>query len=315
MERISTLGFKLNAMKTNYLKIILGISLLVTLNSTKAQYQSLLGSNQTSWNIYNSEFAGEFTDSLVVCCDTLINTMNYKKIDYYKFYTVNSPIFQSGVSGILREDTITGKAWYFSTADTNERLIMDLSLSITDSFQIFDMNSAGGVFYKVDSIYTKNGKKHIRLDVIPNYLNGNSNEKFTMIEGVGPNIGILFSDKNWPINNPYLLCSYKNYNLEYQNSSSVHNGHCSSFETGIDIYNLLTKVTIYPNPTKNLLNIVLADAENLKIDVYAVDGKLIEQKTMNKTTTIDISKYQSGLYFINATNSKGEVYRNKFVKE
>lgn len=72
---------------------------------------------------------------------------------------------------------------------------------------------------------------------------------------------------------------------------------------------------IYPNPTKKLLNIVVPDAQALKIDVYSIDGKLIEQKSITKNTTVDVSKYQSGLYFINATNSKDEVFRNKFVKE
>lgn len=72
---------------------------------------------------------------------------------------------------------------------------------------------------------------------------------------------------------------------------------------------------IYPNPTKNLLNIVVPDAQVLKIDVCTIDGKLIEQKNINKNTAIDVSKYQTGLYFINATNSKGEVFRNKFVKD
>lgn len=72
---------------------------------------------------------------------------------------------------------------------------------------------------------------------------------------------------------------------------------------------------IYPNPTKNLLNIVVSDALSLKIDIYGIDGKLIEHKTITKNTAIDVSKYQSGLYFINATTNKGEVFRNKFVKE
>lgn len=72
---------------------------------------------------------------------------------------------------------------------------------------------------------------------------------------------------------------------------------------------------IYPNPTKNILNIIVPDAQNLKIDIYGIDGKLIEHKTITKNTAIDVSKYQSGLYFINATTNKGEVFRNKFVKE
>ena len=72
---------------------------------------------------------------------------------------------------------------------------------------------------------------------------------------------------------------------------------------------------IYPNPTKTLLNIVVPDAQSLKIDVYTIDGKLIEQKTITKNTALDVSKYQIGLYFIHATNSRGEVFRNKFVKE
>lgn len=82
-----------------------------------------------------------------------------------------------------------------------------------------------------------------------------------------------------------------------------------------EIINFNNNLFIYPNPTKNLLNIVVPDAQVLKIDIYSIDGKLIERKNINKNTAIDVSKYQTGLYFINATNSKGEVFRNKFVKE
>ena len=74
-------------------------------------------------------------------------------------------------------------------------------------------------------------------------------------------------------------------------------------------------VKIYPNPTGSLLNVVFNQNELFQLKIVAIDGKIIEAKTVVGNTTIDVSKYPSGMYFITATNQAGKIYQNKFIKE
>ena len=67
---------------------------------------------------------------------------------------------------------------------------------------------------------------------------------------------------------------------------------------------------LYPNPVENLLNIELED--NIQsVQIFTVDGKFINTYHQK---SIDLSNYKSGIYFIEITNSKGQIIRKKIVK-
>ncbi|OFY97931.1 MAG: hypothetical protein A3K10_07100 [Bacteroidetes bacterium RIFCSPLOWO2_12_FULL_31_6] len=298
-------------MKIYYFKILLGLFLIISLNSANAQYQSLFGTTQTSWNLYSQDMPGDFMDSLVVCCDTVINSKNYKVVDDYKFCfgcNPNPNLFSKVL--FLREDTTIGKAWQITPDDTiNENLIMDLSLTITDSFEVASQ------FYDVDSVYVKNGKKHIRL-VGPLYTSS-YDEKYTMIEGVGTNIGIgVDFFYGGPGNSLYLLCSYKDNNVEYQNTHPMYSGYCFLL-TGINENENNIKINVYPNPSINELTIDYfgKKLDNLKIEIYNTTGKLelIKELRSGKTTvnTYDLS---TGIYFIALKDNQKTIATQKWVK-
>ena len=78
---------------------------------------------------------------------------------------------------------------------------------------------------------------------------------------------------------------------------------------------LTSGMNIYPNPTGNLLNVVLNEKEHYQLTIVTIDGKWLESKPIIGNTTVDVSKYASGMYFITATNNEGKVYQSKFVKE
>jgi len=78
---------------------------------------------------------------------------------------------------------------------------------------------------------------------------------------------------------------------------------------------LSTSMSIYPNPTGSLLNVVFKQNELYQLKITAIDGKIIDAKTINGNTIFDVSKYSSGMYFITATNKEGNVFQSKFVKE
>jgi hypothetical protein len=72
-------------------------------------------------------------------------------------------------------------------------------------------------------------------------------------------------------------------------------------------------VDIYPNPAKNVLNLLVDNSITIeKITILDFTGKII--KTSEAIEQIDISNLSSGLYFIQA-NYEDKVITNKFVKE
>ena len=75
------------------------------------------------------------------------------------------------------------------------------------------------------------------------------------------------------------------------------------------------ELTIYPNPTGSTLYIVLSETKPIQLYIYSIDGKLVESTTIKGNTPLDVSQYESGMYFIKATNQEGKIFQSKFVKE
>ena len=155
-------------------------------NTINAQYQSLFGNTNTSWNLTRSNLGWAITDSIITTTDTIINGKTYQQITSYDLPSMQFP---SNHKGFLREDVVQGKAWFFSSTDTTERLIMDLSLNVGDSFRIVHSWSGLDDFFLVDSVWVSGAKKHVRLDYYEGF--GHSGEEsLTFIEGVGTTKGI-----------------------------------------------------------------------------------------------------------------------------
>jgi hypothetical protein len=77
--------------------------------------------------------------------------------------------------------------------------------------------------------------------------------------------------------------------------------------------NSKTKVAVFPNPTKNQITIKGDFEANESITIYNLLGqKVTERKLLSNEETIDVSKYESGLYTIYFNVSKASY---KFIKE
>ena len=79
-----------------------------------------------------------------------------------------------------------------------------------------------------------------------------------------------------------------------------------------------TKFSIYPNPSSYTLNIdvpTLSD-EGLKLEVFDVLGKKVLQQNINTLkSSVNISKWNSGLYLVRLTSPDGDITLTKrFVK-
>lgn len=64
-------------------------------------------------------------------------------------------------------------------------------------------------------------------------------------------------------------------------------------------------ITVYPNPTKSLINITSHETIE-SVELYDIQGRILEKSFQNSdTVSLDISNRQNGIYFIKITSEKG----------
>lgn len=70
--------------------------------------------------------------------------------------------------------------------------------------------------------------------------------------------------------------------------------------------NSIQNVVLYPNPANTILNI--ANAQNANMEVYDVVGKLItSQELTNTSEQLDVSSFQTGIYFVKLTDGSNSL--------
>jgi hypothetical protein len=92
---------------------------------------------------------------------------------------------------------------------------------------------------------------------------------------------------------------------------------------GIDDYNLAISMTLYPNPTSDLVNVQLTinneQLEGIEIQLFDVYGRLLDivetgHAPSPQTTQIDLSRYAQGVYFVKAVSEGKVIAVRKVVK-
>ena len=82
-----------------------------------------------------------------------------------------------------------------------------------------------------------------------------------------------------------------------------HTGHFTVNFTNVGIANTeLEQVRVYPNPVRNSLNI--ENANNLQVNIYAANGQLVKNVTVNGNATISVSDLSAGLYIMKMQGEK-----------
>lgn len=276
-------------------------------------YRSIFGNQTTQWNVFTDNLSS-WTCFLSTTNDTIINSKTFKKIGY-------SGCFINGIHGndeiYLREDTLTGKAWVYDLYHNDERMIMDLSLNLGDTFNIYPNSPYYDTIIMVDSVYFENNLKKIRLNVYTSFSN---NEKLTFIEGIGTNVGIDYQVNSYffeYMGSIHLLCSYKDNLLEFFNTLF---DTCSINYVGYKELCSVNYIDISPNPTTNFINISLPFTYHGIICIYDLYGRRIIYLNVDdciNNLKFDVSQWASGLYVIQFIDNRNEtiISYNKFIKK
>ena len=85
---------------------------------------------------------------------------------------------------------------------------------------------------------------------------------------------------------------------------------------GIEDFEQVGNITLYPNPSNSILNIhVQTTGANGTIEVYNILGKkVISQELVSEATKIDVSGWNSGVYLVKISSENGEETK-RFVKQ
>ena len=85
---------------------------------------------------------------------------------------------------------------------------------------------------------------------------------------------------------------------------------------GLADYGAINKISVYPNPAQNSINIE-SNANNISnLKVYSVTGALLREVNdiNNSLITLDVSNYPKGIYFVNITLDDGTNMVQKIIK-
>jgi len=76
-------------------------------------------------------------------------------------------------------------------------------------------------------------------------------------------------------------------------------------------------VKLYPNPTKDILNIDFNGKKFKTLEVYSIDAKKIITKEVSSlnTTEVNLSQYPAGIYMVTLIDSTGKSYPNRIIKK
>ena len=82
-----------------------------------------------------------------------------------------------------------------------------------------------------------------------------------------------------------------------------------------DQYTALEQITVYPNPTQNVLNIISSSPID-RVTVYDVRGREVLRESFNQQGTyqIDMSALETAMYFVRIDTQDGSISK-RIIKQ
>lgn len=76
-------------------------------------------------------------------------------------------------------------------------------------------------------------------------------------------------------------------------------------------------ITLYPNPTKDILTIDFNGNKFKTLEVYSIDGRKVITKEVSSMNIVEVNllQYPAGIYMVTLIDSNGKTYPNKVIKK
>jgi hypothetical protein len=154
---------------------------------------------------------------------------------------------------------------------------------------------------------------HLELNGTDLYFSQTNGNKISKIDISAPTPTVI--DVLTGIDRAESLASDNNY-LYFKAQSSTGVSYIAKVSLAVLSVNdsfLIDKINIYPNPTKNKLNITVNDSLIINsVEIYNIMGQLM--KTVKNSNELNISSLDAGVYFAKVITNKGNITK-KIIKE
>jgi len=291
----------------------------IQLNLMAQQFFPIPVDTTSAWRIlreYNDESCVYYYNSIYYVDGTVIH--NGKK--YYKIYEEGhystsdvNPMFPcSGgsydYSGVFRGAIRTENRKTYQFINGYAYLLMDFTLNVGDTMYSY-LTQEGKIIESIDSVLVGNEYRK-RF----NFQNSSFGYCNWMIEGIGHERG-LFETMDYPFE------SWSDFYCYGENGIPIFGDENCDITVGkIEKKSLINDIKIYPNPAYNNITINLSEP-SAKIKSYSITdiyGKSLINKNANlnkNILTINIKKYESGIYLLSITTNENKTFVRKIIKK
>jgi hypothetical protein len=243
--------------------------------------------------------------------DTLINSMNYKRLINEGYSPSNGACYSCGA--LLRQDSTQKKVYVLMSGQ--EYFLYNFSKNIGDTLKVCDISGTSPIVVTrtltaVDSTILFDNKYHRRY----HYFAGSFTGAQYVIEGVGGENGLLYPYYVPLETGRSMIClTHVNSPIStiYMNPYFAQSG-CTPYIMGNRIIENADKIKIYPNPTSEKL--FIENHANYDLVMRDVLGKDITIKVSSKNC-YDLSNLNKGIYFLNIYEGKKLISVEKIIKE
>lgn len=243
------------------------------------------------WDGYDYELTGS-TASYINPVKVIVKQAPYDKDIYEDNDTINNSysftaLFDNNSASVVTtgSNIHVGNDWDFYSINLESGYDYNIDIRLHDSY-----NSGDGNTYSVDGLFLYS------LDGV-NWSEAYDDEMASSITTSG--------DKTlYCVVSPYFLGETGTYLLDFNMSRTVITSNIETATT--------PKISVYPNPCRDFLNILSSDKIN-NYTVYDLNGKVLLSGELSNNT-INISTLKSGTYFIDLT-ATNEHYTRKIIKQ
>jgi hypothetical protein len=259
------------------------------------------------WTIRSGGFGPNYNSfAIKFLGDTTINNILYKKmLGSHDSLLVNGWV-QSNI--FMREDSLHR---VFQYQENSEKLLYDFTLELGDTFIVTHnfWDTCKLIVQNIDSIELNNSELRKRFYLV-RHDDPTPNQPWYgyiyWIQGIGSLTHLTEYPWTCFFDNPYhLLCYIEND--EYLYTSPSFNSCFVSPTSEVQP----KEIKIYPNPTFGIIHIE-SEFEIESISLFDLTGK--EMRIEFNNYEINLSKLQSGIYFLKAQFTNNKEFRKSIIK-
>ncbi|MDP6908478.1 MAG: T9SS type A sorting domain-containing protein, partial [Flavobacteriales bacterium] len=216
------------------------------------------------------------------------------------YYDISAETGALGLEILLGSDTEAGSALVVTLHDTENVYLDDVTLFLAES-EIYDVTQGDVNNGTIQVMFTD------PIILSPGaYFAG-----VEMFSNAGDNLIEIVDDITVP--QPfYSSMIYVPDDAVYSNGNAAAIRLITADNIGISDAGELEGISIYPNPTENMIRIEMEINDKYTIEVLNVLGEVLYNSTVSTNTSVDMDKFGAGVYLVNVSTGSA-IYSERVV--